>query len=189
MLRIPFGVFDDSFLCKQHKKENEPNWNFFGRERWKVAPAGGELSYYTKSDQKNALAKDGPNGIPFEKAAGEFHVTFMIGNDQPQYQPMERIRAAGQACGYKFRIVEFEANVKQSRVTVTNFGIAPLYHDAYPAVNGVRAKESLKGLLPGDKRMLTIEAGGAAPTLTITCDRLVPGQRIEFEADLGKAGP
>src|SRR5262249_32837362 len=43
LLKIPFGVFDDSFLCKQHAKENEPNWTFFDRNRWKVAPAGGEL--------------------------------------------------------------------------------------------------------------------------------------------------
>ena len=35
LLKLPFGTFDDSFLCKQHKKENEPNWNALGRDRWK----------------------------------------------------------------------------------------------------------------------------------------------------------
>ena len=93
-------MFDDSLLCKQHKKENEPNWNFFGRDRWKTSPAGGEISYYNKNDQKNALAKNGPNGVSFEKAAEDFHLTFIIANDQPEYQKMDRIRAAGQACGY-----------------------------------------------------------------------------------------
>ena len=37
LLKLPFGVFDDSFLCQQHARENEPNWNVMGRERWKRA--------------------------------------------------------------------------------------------------------------------------------------------------------
>jgi hypothetical protein len=184
LLKLRFGVFDDSFLCKQHKRENEPNWNFFGRERWKQSPAGGEFSFYTKQDQTKALANEGPNGVPFEKAAADFHLTFIIGDDQPRFQPIERIRSAGQACGYRFRILAFEANAKQSRITVTNTGVAPLYHDAFLTVNGVRGGQSLKGLLPGEKRVEEIAAGGAVPVLTISSDRLVPGQRIEFDADL-----
>jgi hypothetical protein len=184
LLKIPFGVFDDSFLCQQHERENEPNWNFFGRDRWKRAPAGGEISYYRTHDQRQALAADGPYGIPFEKAAADFHITFMIANDQPKYQKLDRIRAAGLACGYKFRILKFEASASRSRVTVTNTGIAPIYHDAYLAVDGVRAERSLKGLLPGETRTDEIPAGGTAPKLTIACDRLVPGQAIEFEAEL-----
>ena len=187
LLRIPFGVFDDSFLCRQHARENEPNWNFFGRDRWKRAPAGGEISYYTAQDQKQALTPTGPHGIPFERAAAEFHITFMIANDQPRYQPMTRISAAGLACGYRFRILAFEASPSRSRVTVTNTGVAPIYHDAYLAVNGVRAQRSLKGLLPGQSRTDEIASGGAAPKLTIACDRLVPGQTIEFEANLRAA--
>ncbi len=184
LLKIPFGVFDDSFLCQQHARENEPNWNFFGRDRWKRAPAGGEISYYTTHDQKQALAAGGPHGIPFEKAAADFHITFMIANDQPKYQKMDRIRAAGLACGYKFRIMAFEASPSQSRVTVTNTGNAPIYHDAYLAVDGVRAERSLKGLLPGESRTDEIKAGGPSPKLTIACDRLVPGQSIEYEANV-----
>ena len=49
LVKLPFGVFDDSFLCRQHARENEPNWNFLGRDRWKRAPAGGEISYYTRA--------------------------------------------------------------------------------------------------------------------------------------------
>jgi hypothetical protein len=184
LLKIPFGVFDDSFLCQQHERENEPNWNFFGRDRWKRAPAGGEISYYTAHDQKEALAANGPHGIPFEKAAADFHITFMIANDQPKYQKLDRIRAAGLACGYKFRILAFEASASRSRVTVTNTGVAPIYHDAYLAVDGVRAERSLKGLLPGESRTDEIKAGGTSPKLTIACDRLVPGQAIEYDANL-----
>src|SRR6185503_12470831 len=81
LLELPFGTFDDSFLCKQHARENEPNWTFFGRERHRRAPAGGEFSYYSDQDQKQALAPGGPHGIPFETAARQFHLTFIIGSD------------------------------------------------------------------------------------------------------------
>jgi hypothetical protein len=184
LVKLPLGVFDDSFLCRQHARENEPNWNFFGRDRWKRAPAGGELSYYTRDDQKLALAANGPHGISFEKAAADFHISFMIGNDQPRYQRMDRIRSAGLACGYKFRIQAFEASPSRSRVTITNTGVAPIYHDAYVAVDGLRASRSLKGLLPSESRTDEIGAGGTSPKLSIESDRLVPGQTIEFAADL-----
>jgi hypothetical protein len=188
LLMIPFGVFDDSFLCEEHARVNELNWNAMERNRWKRAPAGGEISYYTQTDQRKALAPAGPHGIPFEKAAAAFHITFMIADGQPRYQKMDRIRAAGLACGYKFRILKFEASASRSRVTITNTGVAPIYHDAYLAVNGVRAERSLKGLLPGESRTDEIVSGGAEPKLTIACDRLVPGQAIEFEAGVEAAG-
>jgi hypothetical protein len=184
LVTLPFGVFDDSFLCRQHARENEPNWNFFGRDRWKRQPAGGEFSYYTRDDQKQALAANGPHGISFEKAAADFHITFMIGNDQPRHQPLDRVRTAGLACGYKFRIQAFEASPSSARVTVTNSGVAPIYHDAFLAVNGVPSGRTLKALLPGESRTDEIHAGGESPKLTIESDRLVAGQVIDFEADL-----
>ena len=55
-------------------------------------------------------------------------------------------------------------------------------HDAFVAVNGVRTKESLKGLRPGESRTFDIPSGGEK--LTIGSERLVPGQSIEFDADL-----
>jgi hypothetical protein len=182
LLALPFGTFDDSFLCQQHAKENEPNWKFFGRDRYLRAPAGGELSYYTDQEQKHALDPKGPHGIPFETAAHDFHITFMIGSDQPNYQKLDRIRAAGLACGYRFKVTDFKGGKDRSTVTITNAGIAPLYHDAYVAVKGVRSKQSLKGLAPGQSRTDEIDAAGG--TVTIESDRLVRGQRIEFEADL-----
>src|SRR5262249_38029074 len=67
LLKLPFGVFDDSLMHAKHKQVNEKNWNFFGRDRWKTAPAGGEFSFYKPNDQKLVLAKNGPNGVSFEK--------------------------------------------------------------------------------------------------------------------------
>jgi hypothetical protein len=184
LLKLPFGVFDDSFLCKQHAKENEPNWNALDRERYRRAPAGGEFSYYNDRDQKLALAPDGPNGVSFEKAARAFHISYMIGNDQPDYQTLQRIQQAGRACGYKFRIDGFKAGERAARVSVSNTGIAPIYHDAFVAVNGVRAERSLKGLGPGKSATFDIASGGKRPRLTIESDHLVPGQVIGFDADL-----
>lgn len=182
LLELPFGNFDDSFLCRQHAKENEPHWKFFGRDRYLRAPAGGEISYYSSHDQKHALDPTGPHGVPFETAAREFHITFMIANDQPKHQAMDRIRDAGLACGYRFRITEFRTGPDRSLVTVSNTGVAPLYTDAFVAVKGVKAGASLKGLGPRENR--TFEVGAGGETVTIECERLVPGQRIVFDADL-----
>jgi hypothetical protein len=96
----------------------------------------------------------------------------------------ESLRAHGMACGYRFTITSLETSGSAARVTVRNTGVAPLYFDAFVAMNGIRAKETLKGLLPGDSRRCTVASGGARPKLAIACDRLVPGQQIEFEADL-----
>ena len=108
----------------------------------------------------------------------------MIGNDQPSYQTMDRIEEAGIASGYSFRVTAFSASPSAARVTVENEGIAPIYTDAFGAVNGVRAEESLALLMPGDSREYTVASGGDSPELTIECDRLVSGQEIEFAADL-----
>lgn len=181
---LPFGLFDDSFNHARHKQENEPNWDRLGRDRWQVAPAGGEFSFFEEKDQKAALTPTGPHGVPFEQQATKFHVSFIIGDDQPRLQKPERIREAGMACGYRFRVTEFKASANRAVVTIQNKGIAPIYHEAFPAVNGVRAQDSLKGLLPTQSRTFQVAAGGVTPTLTVESDRLVPGQRIEFEADL-----
>lgn len=184
LLALPFGVFDDSFLCEQHATVNEPRWDAIERDRWKRAPAGGEFSYYTPRDQKEALGDKGPHGVAFEKAAADFHISFMIANDQPKYRSTDRIKSAGLACGYRFQVTAFEASPERARVTVTNRGVAPIYHDAFLAVNGVRSERSLMGLLPGESRTDEIAAGGRAPKLAIACDRLVPGQVIEYDAEL-----
>lgn len=184
LLDIPFGLFDDSFLNKDHHKYNTSCFAFFGGNRFQRSPIGGELSYYSQYDQEHALDKNGPYGISFEELSKKFHVSYMIGNDQPDYQPLSRIKEAGMNIGYKFRIKSFKASAAASKIGVENFGIAPLYYDAYVTVNGVHATESLKLLLPGQTKEYTVAAGGRTPILTIACDRLVPGQTIQFAADL-----
>ncbi|MFK8113581.1 MAG: DUF4832 domain-containing protein [Rubripirellula sp.] len=184
LLGIRFGLFDDSFLCKPHPKENALNWRVFGTDRWQHSPGGGEFSYYNKRDQKLSLSADGPNGQSFEDAAKAFHITFMIGNDQPKYQSMDRIREAGMATGYRFQVTKFERSDSQTRVTIRNTGIAPMYHDAFVAINGVRSTTSLRSLLPNDSQTFVIESSAKAPKLTIQSDRLLEGQEIPFAASL-----
>lgn len=192
LLDLRFGVFDDSFLCEEHAEVNEKDWNDLGRERFLSAPAGGEFSYYSDHDQKNALAPDGPHGISYEKSAKAFGVSYIIGDDQPNHVSEDRIREGGLASGYRFRVTKFASAAAsgegpgRSEVVVRNEGIAPIYHDAFVTVDGVRAKQSLKGLVPGAEAIFTVDAGGNAPMLSITSERLVPGQVIGFNADLSK---
>ncbi len=187
---LDFGLFDDSFMHEEHDGYNEESWNFFEHaRRYERSPHGGELSYYTDFDQEHALDPEGIHGRTYEQLSARFHVTYMIGNDQPEHQSVARIREAGMANGYKLEVLSFRTGEAISVVEVRNFGIAPLYYDAFVAVNGVRSETSLKGLLPGETRVFTVASGtgasgGGDPELTIACDRLVPGQRIEVRASL-----
>ncbi len=178
LLQLPFGVFDDSFLCKQHAKENAKNWAALSSERWQHAPAGGEFSYYNNKDQKLALSAAGPNGEPFAQAAARFHLSFIIGNDQVQHAGLETVRKSGQMTGYKFRIIRAEHNDVVTNLLITNDGIAPCYMDIYPAMGKLRSTTSLKGLLPGQTRTCSISDRGGA--VYMDCARLVPGQVIGF---------
>jgi cysteine-rich repeat protein len=185
LLSLPCGNFDDSFMHAAHGDYNESMWEVFGYQtRYRTAPHGGELSYYSDYDQRHALDAAGMYGRTYENMSEKFHITYMIGADQPEYQSIERIKAAGMASGYKFTVDKFRASSSQTQITIRNTGVAPIYYDAYPTINGVRAGTSLKGLAPNESLDFTIEAGGEDPTLTIECDRLVEGQKLEYEADL-----
>lgn len=182
---LRFGNFDDSFMHSSHGAYNASMWRVFNHTtRYQHSPHGGELSYYSDYDQRNVLNTEGMYGRTYEQLSEEFNITYMIGNDQPRYQNVQRIKEAGMANGYKFHITAFKASSTRSRVTVINRGIAPIYYDAYVTVNGVRAGQSLKGLLPEQSLELEIAAGGKNPVLTIESDRLVAGQEIQFAADL-----
>lgn len=185
LLALQFGNFDDSFMHKDHADYNKSMWTVFGyTQRYKHSPHGGELSYYSDFDQKNALNVAGMYGRTYETLSKQFYITYMIGNDQPEYQSNERIKQAGMANGYKFHITEFKASLTRSRIKVTNRGIAPIYYDAFITINGVRAQQSLKGLLPDQSLTVDIDSGGIQPLLTIESDRLISGQKIQFEANL-----
>lgn len=184
LVDLRFGLFDDSFMHEDHDGYNTESWDFFGRDRYLRSPAGGEFSYYTSYDQEHVLDESGMHGRTFEDEAAEFHISYMIGNDQPKYQNMERIRNAGMATGYRFKIMDFRSGHDTSVVCIANIGVAPIYRDAFITVNGVRSVESLKTLMPGKSACFEIAGGGDHPTLEIQCDHLVAGQKIEFEAKL-----
>lgn len=182
---LSFGIFDDSFMHENHHQYNESMWEVFNYgSRYAASPHGGELSYYSTYDQQHALDAAGMYGRTYEQLSEKFHITYMIGNDQPNYQSNQRIKEVGLANGYKFTVTAFSATSSASRVTIKNTGIAPIYYDAYVTVNGVRATETLKGLLPNDSLAVEITSGGDNPTLSIQSDRLVEGQQIQFNADL-----
>ncbi len=185
LMNLDFGVFDDSFMHENHSGYNESMWNHFNYpQRYKKSVQGGEFNYYTNFDQQNVLNPEGIHGRTFADQSAKFHISYMIGNDQPNYQSNQRIREAGLSTGYRFKITSFQASSNQSKVSVTNTGVAPIYYDAFVTVNNVAATQSLKGLLPGTSADFTIAAGGSNPVLSIEADRLVDGQRIEFEANL-----
>lgn len=185
---LRFGNFDDSFLHKQHHAYNESCWDFFGRQRFLLAPAGGELSYYTRHDQERAMAPDGPHGERFEAAARRFGISYMLANDQPGYQSVERFNEASRSLGYAFTVHECVTNGSTTRVTISNSGIAPIYFDAYPSVGGVRSEQSLLGLAPGQRAVFEIPVGGERGVFAIACDRLVAGQAIGFRVDPAGSG-
>ena len=185
ILALSFGLFDDSFLHSEHSDYNKSCFKFFGAAKRMESPVGGEISYYSDYDQEHALdLPNGPHGVSYEQMAAEYNVSYMIANDQPNYQTMDRIRDAGIASGYRFEITAFKASSNKSLVTFKNTGVAPIYYHAYPTINGTRATLSLKGLVPGESKEFEVLSGGDNPVLTIECDRLVPGQKIEFDANL-----
>jgi hypothetical protein len=177
LLNLKFGIFDDSFHHAWEPGYNLDGWKFFGLDRIKHSPAGGEILFRTKEHSDFVEAN-------WATQARNFGITFMICEQWPRWISMERIREHSMACGYKFQILKFEANATTSQITVSNTGMAPIYFDAYVTVNGVRASESLKHLPAGEIRQFTVSSGGSNPQLTIECDRLIPGQKIEFAADV-----
>ena len=195
LLALGFGLFDDSFMHQEHDisqgdGDNEKNWIALDTTRWKNAPAGGEISYYEDKDQHEFLNPAGLYGVTWENAASKYHMTYVIGNDAPEgkYATKERVYNASSYAGYKFEITGYAVNKVSAAVRVKNVGIAPLYHNAYVTVKGVRSNTSLKGLLPGKEATYTVSgieiADGESPVPTITGDKLLKGATIPYKASL-----
>jgi len=181
LLNLSFGLFDDSFMAEEHPRVNEQRFKFLGLEsRYAQHPVGGEFSYYSTYDQQSVLNENGAYGTSFEVTASKFHVSYMIGNDQYKYQTTARIKEASLHTGYKFEVVKFEKSDQKSILTVKNTGTAPLYYDAYFSIDGHTATESLKGLIPNQEKVITIDYTGDED-VRIVCDRLLPGQSIDFK--------
>jgi hypothetical protein len=177
LLKLRFGIFDDSFHLAWTPGYNLDGWLFFGMDRINHSPAGGEILFHDK--ERSDYVEEN-----WKEQTRKFGITFMICEQWLRWITMDRIKEHGLACGYKFRITDFKTKTGNSEVTVENTGVAPIYYDAYVAVNGVRAAETLKYLKAGESRQFSVNAGGQDPKLTIECDHLVPGQNIEFDADL-----
>ena len=188
LMALTFGLFDDSFMHEDHEGDyNEECWDAIGAgKRWKTGVCGGEISYYTSADQKNFLNPAGMYGVTWKQAAAKYHITFMIANDAPRgsYGTAKRFKEAALECGYHFQLKKLSTDGETTRAEVTNTGVAPIYRDAYLTVGGVRSTESLKGLLPGDTRQIIIEKATDGSDVTIESDFILPGQTIQFDADL-----
>ena len=187
LLEGRFGNFDDSFMCEDHDGYNYESWSFFGKTRYTRAPLGGEFSYYEDYDQEHCLDAKGIYGRTFEGEVKKFHMTFIIGNDQPEYQSMSRIKEASMVMGYHFVVKDFRIKPGEGAgVLVENTGVAPVYRDAYVAVDGVRSSYNLRYLMPGKQAWMAIENPSVtvSSSLSIECDHLVPGQRIDYDADV-----
>lgn len=186
LLDITFGNFDDSFMHETHHEYNRDCWMFFGEDRYKIAPRGGEFSYYSDYDQRHCLDVEGMYGRTFESQVAEYHMTYILGNDQSGYQTMDRIKEASMSMGYKFEIKDFRVKGDEAAVLISNIGVAPIYRHAYVAVGGVKGEYSLKNLMPGDEVWIHIKGEGvsAQAVPTIECAHLVPGQKIEYKADI-----
>ena len=186
LLSIRFGNFDDSFMHKTHNEYNRDCWLFFGEDRYKIAPRGGEFSYYSDYDQQHCLDKGGMYGRTFESQVEEYHMTYILGNDQPGYQGMDRIKEASMSMGYKFEIKDFRVKDDEAGVLISNIGVAPIYRDAYVEVGGVKGEYSLKSLMPGEEMWIHFKGAGVSARAVpeIVCDHLVPGQKIEYAADV-----
>ena len=186
LLDLNFGNFDDSFMCEDWSGYNWSGWKFFGEDRYKRAPAGGEFSYYSDYDQKHVLDKAGMYGRVFEDVVAKVHMTFIIGNDQPGKQTPERIAEAAMSMGYRFEIRDFQVKEGQSAsVLIANVGVAPIYRDAFVEVEGTRGDFNLRTLMPGEETWVTIPCKAKLTSRpVIACDHLVSGQEIQYQADI-----
>ena len=191
LMALDFGLFDDSFMHEHHEIAqgdgyNERCWNSIGRDtRWKTGYCGGEISYYTNSDQRNFLNPEGMYGWTWEAASAKYHISFMIANDATGsiHGSVDRFREAGIAVGYNFYVYNCRTNGSETRLVVTNQGVAPLYRDAYFQIGDAQSNVSLRGLLPGESLDIIIPAGTTdGKDITIVSPHILPTQKIEFEA-------
>ena len=193
LMALPFGLFDDSFMHEHHEIRqgdgyNETCWREIGQDkRWHQGVCGGEVSYYEDSDQRNFLNPEGMYGVIWEDAAAKYHISFMIANDAPGgiYGNVNRFKEAGMACGYNLRVLQCKTNGTETRLSVTNEGIAPLYRDAFFAIEDTQSTTSLRGLLPQDTCNITIPKGLVNENdLHIVSPHILPTQQIEFNASI-----
>lgn len=88
--------------------------------------------------------------------------------------------------GYKYEIRDFRVKGGDAAVCIANIGVAPVYRDVFVSVNGVRGEYNLSSLMPGEQQWILISDCDATKESVpeIVCDHLVPGQKIEYVADI-----
>ena len=198
--KLEFGLFDDSFMHEGHEKKskdgyNEECWEIMGENRWKTGVCGGEISYYSDSDQEKFTNPKGMYGYTWEDQAKKYHITFMLANNNPSgknsYNNATRFKECSMATGYHFVVTKCLSDGSQTKITVENSGVAPLYRDAYFAIGSIRSAESLRGLLPGESIDVTIDAalecdnrGRALSNPVIVSDYILDTQVIEYDCDI-----
>ena len=178
---MPFGLFDDSFMCAEHEISgggggwNEKNWLAFGKDHWRRAPHGGEISYFSRSDQKDFLSPKGIHGVAWKDAAAKYHISFMIANDAPggKFATPARFREASLECGYRLRKKSERTERGGLAVEVANDGVAPFWHDATVASGGRRAKGTLKGIQPGETRRFLVPGARPGARLEMVSPKLL----------------
>ena len=195
---LHFGLFDDSFMHKDHEigtedGYNEECWNAIGcGTRWQTGVCGGEISYYSSNDQKNFISPNGLYGHTWAEQAAKYHISFMIANDAPHggVATPERFREGSMATGYRFVVKQCQTNGTATRLLVTNEGIAPLYRDAWFAIGDIRSTTTLRGLLPGNECWVEIPTAPQPDgnDIQIVSDCILPQQAIEFAADIRPTG-
>ncbi len=190
LMALRFGLFEDSFMGDYFVNGGyEKRWNSLSKGvRWHTSPFGGEIGP-GEYERLNFLNPEGLNGYTFEELATKYNFTFAISNavtESPHGTP-ERVKRASMSIGYRFVVEECISNGAQTRLRVTNKGIAPIYRDAYFAIGDVRSETSLRGLLPDEERWIEIDAKSLSDgqDIHIVCDHILPQQEIEFEARLG----
>lgn len=191
LLKKNFGVFDDSFMSEEHDSVNRLNHIALGLERYKTAPVGGEISYYTEEDQRLALSVKGVHNRTFLSQAERYHISYMIANDQPEYQDFNVLKQNSAGLGYRFKLLDTKyvrlKNVNNqlvlyTRITVKNTGTAPIYYPAYLQIGQNKSSISLEKLLPGMVGIYDILGrNDINKPIVISCERLLPNQKIALE--------
>ena len=177
---MAFGLFDDSFMCESHEIAggkggwNEKNWRAFGPDHWKKAPHGGEISYFKKSDQKDFLSPGGIHGVKWKDAAAKYHIAFMVANDAPggAYATPARFREASRECGFRLELGRVRRSRGALAVEVVNRGVAPFYHEGTVSAGRRRAKESIKGILPGETRLFMVPGAKEGDEIRLVSPKL-----------------
>jgi len=175
-----FGLFDDSLLQEKWNDTNWENWKYF----YSVFPKrmnGGEFSYYTTYDQEHALDPNGPHGLSLEQAARRCYLSYVIGDGQSDIVSHDELASAGRQIGYALAVENAVVFGDRVTITVRNIGCAVIPYHLYAAFGTVQSQQSLKGLLPGETRDLTITITDPDPDMFhFTSPVLLPGQVVAY---------